>query len=124
MTSDTRQSGSADEQMPDRRVGVAIATRNRRISLARTLRALRALPESPKIAVVDNASTDGTPDDVERRFADVELIRLNENLGAAARTVGVEALATDYVAFADDDSWWAPGSLAPSSTATTGPTPC
>jgi len=101
-----------DEKMPDRRVGVAIATRNRRLSLVRTLRALRALPESPKIAVVDNASTDGTPDDVERRFADVELIRLNENLGAAARTVGVEALATDYVAFADDDSWWAPGSLA------------
>jgi N-acetylglucosaminyl-diphospho-decaprenol L-rhamnosyltransferase len=110
--SDARGSRSVDEHMPDRRVGVAIATRNRRFSLVRTLRALQALPESPKIAVVDNASTDGTPDDVERHFADVELIRLNENLGAAARTVGVHALATDYVAFADDDSWWAPGSLA------------
>ena len=111
MSSDARESRSAEEHMPDRRVGVAIATRNRRFSLVRTLRALQALPESPKIAVVDNASTDGTRDVVERRFADVELIRLNENLGAAARTVGVEALGTDYVAFADDDSWWAPGSL-------------
>jgi NAD(P)-dependent dehydrogenase (short-subunit alcohol dehydrogenase family) len=33
------------------------------------------------------------------------------NLGAAARTVGARRASTPYVAFCDDDSWWAPGAL-------------
>jgi GT2 family glycosyltransferase len=33
------------------------------------------------------------------------------NLGAAGRTLGVRHIDTPYVAFADDDNWWAPGSL-------------
>jgi N-acetylglucosaminyl-diphospho-decaprenol L-rhamnosyltransferase len=33
------------------------------------------------------------------------------NLGAAARKVGVAFSASPYVAFSDDDSWWAPGAL-------------
>jgi len=42
----------------------------------------------------------------------VDVVALGRNLGAAARTVGVRAIATTSVAFADDDSWWAPGALA------------
>jgi GT2 family glycosyltransferase len=34
------------------------------------------------------------------------------NLGAEGRTVGVARAGTPFVAFADDDSWWAPGDLA------------
>jgi GT2 family glycosyltransferase len=34
------------------------------------------------------------------------------NLGGAARTLGATHVAAPYVAFADDDSWWRPGSLA------------
>ena len=33
------------------------------------------------------------------------------NLGGAARNAGVAHASTPYVAFSDDDSWWAPGSL-------------
>src|SRR5438445_2853364 len=44
----------------DRRISVVIATWNRRTELARTLRQLTALPERPRLVVVDNASTDGT----------------------------------------------------------------
>jgi GT2 family glycosyltransferase len=36
---------------------------------------------------------------------------LPENLGAAARTAAVELASTEFVAFTDDDSWWAPGAL-------------
>jgi GT2 family glycosyltransferase len=36
---------------------------------------------------------------------------LEENRGAAARTVGVELAKTRFVAFCDDDSWWAHGAL-------------
>jgi GT2 family glycosyltransferase len=40
------------------------------------------------------------------------VLTLERNVGARARTVGVERAGTEFVAFADDDSWWAPGSLA------------
>ncbi|MDP8949369.1 MAG: glycosyltransferase [Actinomycetota bacterium] len=93
------------------RLSVVIVTRNRLPELLTTLTHLRALPERPRVVVVDNASSDGTPQTVRRRYPDVEVIPLNENLGAAGRNVGVQAVDTPYVAFSDDDSWWAPGSL-------------
>jgi N-acetylglucosaminyl-diphospho-decaprenol L-rhamnosyltransferase len=93
-------------------VAVAIATRNRREQLLATLARLRALPERPPLLVVDNASTDGTADAVRARHPEVGLLALDENRGAAARNAAVRALATPYVAFADDDSWWEPGALA------------
>ncbi len=93
------------------RVAVVIVTRNRSRELMTTLDHLRALPERPKIVVVDNASSDGTADAVRRRYPEVEVIPLTENLGGAGRNLGVRAVDTPYVAFADDDSWWAPGAL-------------
>lgn len=96
----------------DGRVGVVIATRNRRETLAGTLARLTALPEQPHVVVVDNGSTDGTASLVRDEWPAVELVVLQRNVGAAARTVGSARLTTPYVAFADDDSWWAPGTLA------------
>jgi GT2 family glycosyltransferase len=92
--------------------GVVIATRDRADSLMRTLRRLRDLPERPEIVVVDNASSDDTRLRVARDFPQVRVLALPFNLGALARTHGVRALRTPYVAFSDDDSWWAPGALA------------
>jgi GT2 family glycosyltransferase len=89
-----------------------IATRNRRGELERSLGHLSALPDVADIVVVDNGSTDGSQAFVRRAFPGVRLIELDENRGAAARTVGVNAAGCDAVAFADDDSWWLPGSLA------------
>jgi GT2 family glycosyltransferase len=88
-------------------VTVVVATRNRRDDL------LVSLPrhEGPVI-LVDNASTDGSPSLVRERFPSVRVIPLRKNMGAVARNVGVQAARTPYVAFADDDSWWAPGALA------------
>ncbi len=96
---------------PDPRVAVVIVTRDRLSDLLTTLRYLRALPERPEILVIDNASDDGTPDVVRREYPEVEVVSLGENLGGAGRNVGVKRAETPYVAFADDDSWWAPGSL-------------
>jgi GT2 family glycosyltransferase len=93
-------------------IGVVIATRDRCASLQRVLDHLRALPERPPIVVVDNASRDSTAAMVAQAKGDVKLIRLERDLGAAARTAGVRALDTEAVAFSDDDSWWSPGSLA------------
>jgi GT2 family glycosyltransferase len=41
----------------------------------------------------------------------VRIVRLAANEGAAARNIGVAQADTPYVAFADDDSWWAPDAL-------------
>jgi GT2 family glycosyltransferase len=90
---------------------VVVATRDRRESLLRTLDHLCALPQHPPVVVVDNGSSDGGPEAVRRHHPGVAVIEAGRNLGAVARTIGVRAANTPYVAFADDDSWWEPGSL-------------
>ncbi len=91
---------------PERRVTVVVATRDR----IRDLRTTLPRHEGPVI-LVDNGSTDGTPEAVRREFPEVRVVELRRNRGAVARNVGVELARTPYVAFADDDSWWAPGAL-------------
>ncbi|MEV4443720.1 glycosyltransferase family 2 protein, partial [Streptomyces sp. NPDC049577] len=98
--------------MPDDRTTVVVITHNRRDEVLRTLDHLAALPEAPPVVVTDNASTDGTPEAVARRHPGVRLLRSSRNLGAIGRNLGVRHVRTPYVAFCDDDSWWAPGSLA------------
>ena len=93
------------------RVAVVIATRNRGPELLGTLARLLALDEQPRIVVVDNGSTDGTAELVRTRHPEVEVAGLRRNLGAGARTVGARLVDCPYVAFSDDDSWWAPGAL-------------
>jgi N-acetylglucosaminyl-diphospho-decaprenol L-rhamnosyltransferase len=95
----------------DARIAVVIATRNRRDELRQTLDRLLGYAGARELVVVDNASDDGTADLVRRRHPDVRLMRLEENAGAHGRSVGVAVLDTMYVAFSDDDSWWAPGAL-------------
>jgi GT2 family glycosyltransferase len=94
-----------------RRVGIVIATRDRRDCLLRTLEHLLALPERVPVVVVDNGSADGTPEAVRRAHPTVQVVKAGANLGAGARTVGARTLDTPYVAFSDDDSWWAPDAL-------------
>jgi GT2 family glycosyltransferase len=49
---------------------------------------------------------------VRAALPEVTVLPLARNLGAYARTMGVRHAGTEFVAFADDDSWWAPGDLA------------
>ncbi len=95
----------------DGRVTVVVLTYNRSEELCRSLARLEALPEHPAIIVVDNGSTDSTAERITVRFPDVKLVRAERNWGAAGRNLGVEQVHTPYVAFSDDDTWWAPGSL-------------
>ncbi|MGH8897910.1 MAG: glycosyltransferase family 2 protein, partial [Egibacteraceae bacterium] len=93
------------------RVAVVVATRDRLASLRVTLERLAALPERPPVVVVDNASRGGTVEAVRADHPDVTVVALPENRGAAARTVGARQADEPYVAFSDDDSWWAHGAL-------------
>jgi GT2 family glycosyltransferase len=83
-----------------------VMSRNRRDDLMRTL----PLHDRPVI-LVDNGSTDGTVEAVRVRHPDIDVVALDRNRGAAARNIGVELATTPYVAFADDDSWWARGAV-------------
>jgi GT2 family glycosyltransferase len=88
-------------------VTVVVMTRDRWIDLR------RSLPQhDSRVILVDNGSSDGTPDSVRKHFPHVDVVELGSNHGALARNVGVARAGTPYVAFADDDSWWAPGALA------------
>ncbi|NMH98381.1 glycosyltransferase [Pseudonocardia acidicola] len=99
------------------RTAVVIATRNRADELLRTLQRLETSADGTPIIVVDNASTDGTPERVRRGHPAVTVVGLGRNLGAAARNLGARRARTPYIAFNDDDSWWAEGSLAAAETA-------
>jgi GT2 family glycosyltransferase len=92
-------------------VTVVVATRDRCARLRRCLADLTALPDRPRVIVVDNGSTDNTASMVRLRFPSVELVRLDRNHGAPARNLGVRRARTPYVAFCDDDSGWEPGAL-------------
>ncbi len=88
-------------------VTVVVISRNRRADL------LASLPHhQAPVVLVDNGSTDGTVAAVRDAHPEVTVLALDRNEGARARTLGAARAGTPFVAFADDDSWWAPGHLA------------
>ncbi|RQS58675.1 glycosyltransferase family 2 protein [Burkholderia sp. Bp8986] len=94
------------------RVTAVVLTCRRSMELARTLARLSALPDRPAIVVVDNGSDDATAALMHSRFPHATLVHAPANLGAAGRNLGAAVARTRHVAFCDDDTWWAPGSLA------------
>lgn len=95
-------------------VTVVIPTRNRWSILASTLQmALGQEDVEHEVVVVDDASTDETPDRL-RSVDDSRLrvVRNESNRGvAAARNAGIEAARGEWVAFMDDDDLWSPRKL-------------
>ena len=90
---------------------IVILTHNRKAELLECVERALALPERPPIIVVDNASTDGTGAALKAEYPQVKLVRTPFHMGASARNLGAECADTAYVAFCDDDTDWAPGSL-------------
>jgi GT2 family glycosyltransferase len=71
-----------------------------------------------EIIVVDNASTDGGPEAIERRFPTVRLIRAGSNLGfAAGNNLGARAASGDVLILFNPDAFathgWLEALLAP-----------
>jgi GT2 family glycosyltransferase len=80
----------------------------------RALRALERQTVRPaRVIVVDNASTDGSPDAIAAEFPDVELVRLTENVGFAAANNLAVRMADDCecVALLNPDAFPEPGWL-------------
>jgi GT2 family glycosyltransferase len=93
------------------RVSVVVITRDRAGEALRAVSELRALPEEPPVVVVDNGSTDGTVPLLASLSPGVQVLEAGCNLGSAGRNLGAGHTHTPYIAFSDDDSWWAPGAL-------------
>ncbi len=94
------------------RLAVVVITRERSADLGRSLAQLSALPEHPALIVVDNGSHDDSCHLIRQQFPRVQLVSLPCNGGAGSRNIGVRLAGCEFIAFADDDSWWLPGSLA------------
>lgn len=91
------------------RVVAAVVTYNRRELLQESLAAVAAQSRRPDaVVVVDNASSDGTPDLIRERFGDVDLVELPANTGGAGGfAVGIDralALEADLIWLMDDDT--------------------
>lgn len=95
--------------MPD--VTIVIPTHNRAAWLPETIASAKAAGANAEIIVVDDASTDDTPA-ICRSLEGIRYIRLDDNKGTScARNIAIEASASEFIAFLDDDDLRLPNSL-------------
>jgi N-acetylglucosaminyl-diphospho-decaprenol L-rhamnosyltransferase len=88
-------------------VTIIIVSFNTRAELEACLGSLRAAPPSTphRVIVVDNASSDGTPEAVRRNWPEVRLIASERNVGfAAANNLAIREAATEFVLLLNSDT--------------------
>ncbi len=96
------------------KLSVVIVSYNTRDYLLRCLESLHNNPPAfpMEIIVVDNASTDGSPQAVRRNFPQVKILEMKENLGfAAATNVGIRESTGDLILFLNSDTEVTPSAL-------------
>ena len=94
---------------------VVIPVYNRRALVGRAIRSVLAQQGADfEVIVVDDASDDGTPEQVREEFGSaVKIVILAENSGvSAARNRGIAAAEGEWIALLDSDDEWLPNKLA------------
>ncbi len=95
-------------------ISFILATHNRREVTLDTLAALFGASKPTagfEVLVVDNASSDGTVEEIKTRFPAVEILARAQNLGSCAKALAVEQAKGQFIVFLDDDSHPQPGSV-------------
>ena len=98
----------------DPRLAVIIVNYNTREWLARCLRSLerQSIRDEIEIIVVDNASSDGSIDEVRDEFPGCNLVSLDENIGlGAANNVGARLATAPTLLILNPDTELPPGAL-------------
>ena len=93
--------------MPDAQgdLEVVIAHRNNVASLRRCLDALAAQSMRPSVCVIDDASSDETPEIIPGAYPDVRYLRLEVNAGfSAANNRGIRSSEADWVLLLNNDA--------------------
>ena len=88
------------------RVSLVISVWNRLEDLRENLEAIRAQTVDPlEVIVVDNDSTDGTPEMVQKEFPEAQLIRMPHSRFGACTTfnIGFASAKGDWIGILDDD---------------------
>ncbi|MCP3919638.1 MAG: glycosyltransferase [bacterium] len=101
-----RQTLAEDAAAGEMRATAVISTWNKKDDVRENLRGLRSqLRPFHDIVVVDNASTDGTPDMIRAEFPEVRLIVMPNSAYGACETfnVGFASSRTELTAILDDD---------------------
>jgi GT2 family glycosyltransferase len=95
------------------KVSVVIATWNRRQQLLETLQHVCSEAQPTReVLVVDNASSDGTPDAVAAAFPEVRVLRLPLNRGhTGGANAGAAIARGEYLVMIDDDSFPKEGAI-------------
>ena len=87
-------------------VSTIITTYNRAGLLPRAIESAKKAAADLEVVVVDDCSTDETPD-VCARIEGIRYVRLSRNQGLAnARNVGISECSSEFIAFLDDDDLW------------------
>jgi GT2 family glycosyltransferase len=87
-------------------VTVNILSYNRKDELRNTLTKVYEQDyKNIEIIVVDNASSDGSPEMVMKEFPKVQLIQLEKNIGIAGWNEGFKVAKGEYILVLDDDSY-------------------
>lgn len=87
-------------------ITVNILSFNRKDELRNTLNKVYEQDyKNIEVIVVDNASSDGSPEMVEREFPSVHLIKLKKNIGIAGWNEGFKIAKGEYILVLDDDSY-------------------
>ena len=103
-----------DTNMPVPDVSVVIPTYNRISMLEDAIASIfkQTFIGGIEIIVVDDCSSDNTPQIVREKYPTVQLIVLSQNSGpSAARNKGIAAARGRYTAFLDSDDLWEPDYL-------------
>ena len=95
------------------KIAVIIVSWNCRESLSRCLKSLKEYgPPGLEIIVVDNASVDGTGQEIPLRFPDIHFLPQEKNLGfAAANNIGASVTKADYLFFLNPDTFIKPRAI-------------
>ncbi len=90
-------------------LSVIIPSYNRAGLIARTLNSIFAQDcDNLEVLVVDDGSTDGTPDVVRAYGRPITLLEQENKGPGAARNLGLRSASGEYVAFLDSDDLWFP----------------